>query len=193
MVQRTVSLRIVPVLAALSMAGCERSASPAKEASATSGAQEAAVRADQSATGAPSEVKTDDSTTSRPEAAAATTTAAYYFHRTMRCPTCLSIEEQAREAVEAGFAGELLDGPLEWYAVNIEGAGNEHFENDFELSTSSLVLVERVGDDVVRWKNLERVWELVDDPTGFQEYVWAELTDFLESSEPGDAGRGPRS
>ena len=104
---------------------------------------------------------------------------AYYFHRTMRCPTCLSIEKQAREAVEAAYLEELQAGQLEWHAVNFEEEGNEHFESDFDLSSSSLVIVEMHGDEVAAWKNLERVWELVEDPLEFQEYVWSELVEFL--------------
>jgi len=104
---------------------------------------------------------------------------AYYFHRTMRCPTCLSIEKQAREAIEAGYGDALESGQLEWHAVNIETPGNEHFEQDFELESSALVLVEMAGDEVLRWKNLTSVWELVEDPPAFQLYVWTELADFL--------------
>lgn len=104
---------------------------------------------------------------------------AYYFHRTMRCPTCLSIEEQAHEAIKAGYGQELRAGRLEWHAINIEAPGNEHFEQDFELETSSLILAEVVNDEVMRWKNLTSVWELVEDPPAFQEYVWTELADFL--------------
>ncbi|UCF32542.1 MAG: hypothetical protein JSV78_09415 [Phycisphaerales bacterium] len=112
--------------------------------------------------------------------AADTKFVAYYFHRTLRCPTCLAIEEQARNAVETGYLEELEAGKLEWHPVNIEEPGNEHFESDFELSTSSLVLVEMKGDEIVRWKNLEDVWELVHDGPAFQKYVWTELTTFLE-------------
>lgn len=104
---------------------------------------------------------------------------AYYFHRTVRCPTCLSIEQQAHEAVETAYSEELNSGKLEWHAVNIEEEGNEHFESDFDLSTSSLVIVQMNGDEVIAWKNLERVWELVEDPLGFQEYVWNELMEYL--------------
>jgi hypothetical protein len=103
----------------------------------------------------------------------------YYFHRTVRCPTCLAIEEQARKAVETGYEEELAAGKLEWHAVNIEEPGNEHFEDDFGLSTSSLVLVEMKGDEVVRWKDLAKVWELVHEEPAFQKYVWTEVTAFL--------------
>ena len=104
---------------------------------------------------------------------------AYYFHRTMRCPTCLSIEKQSQEAIELSYNGELSAGTLKWHAVNIEEPGNEHFEKDFELQSQSLVLVEVAGERVTRWKLLPKVWELVEDPYGFQEYVVIEVGLFL--------------
>jgi hypothetical protein len=119
------------------------------------------------------------SAATRPAAAAETKVLAYYFHRTMRCPTCLSIEKQSREAIELAYGGELSAGRLEWQSVNIEEPGNEHFEKDFNLERQSLVLVEMTGDQVERWKMLPRVWELVEDPYGFQEYVVTEVAVFL--------------
>lgn len=104
---------------------------------------------------------------------------AYYFHRTARCPTCLSIEQQTQKALEAGFIDEIDNGRIEWRSVNIEEAGNEHFEKDFALAGSALILAETAGDAAPRWKNLERVWELVEDPSAFEIYVWSELTEFM--------------
>ncbi len=104
---------------------------------------------------------------------------AYYFHRTMRCATCLSIERQSQEAIELAYNGELSSGTLEWHAVNIEEPGNEHFEKDFALDRQALVLIEFEGEVVQRHKKLERVWELVEDPYGFQEYVVTEVALFL--------------
>lgn len=104
---------------------------------------------------------------------------AYYFHRTLRCPTCLAIEKQSRETIEAAFAGELEAGVLEWRAVNIEEPGNEHFEQDFALDAQSLVLVQMEGSVVRRWTTLKGVWELVDDPPGFEQYVATSVVTFL--------------
>ncbi len=104
---------------------------------------------------------------------------AYYFHRTIRCPTCLSIEKQSQEAIEAAYNGELSTGQLAWHAVNIEEPGNEHFEKDFALERQALTLVELRGKEVQRHKKLERVWELVENPYGFQEYVVTEVALFL--------------
>jgi hypothetical protein len=117
--------------------------------------------------------------TTGPAIAGTSKVVAYYFHRTVRCPTCLSIEKQSREAIELTYGGELRAATLEWHAVNIEEPGNEHFEKDFELQSQSLVLVEMAGKRVARWKLLPRVWELVEDPYGFQEYVVTEVAVFL--------------
>jgi hypothetical protein len=103
----------------------------------------------------------------------------YYFHRTLRCPACLSIEEQSRQAVERFYADELSSGLLEWRSVNVEEAGNEHFEKDFSLERQSLILAEMVGDEVTRWRLLPKVWELLEDPEAFRDYVVSEVAIFL--------------
>jgi hypothetical protein len=118
----------------------------------------------------------------QPEEPEVATVVVYYFHRTLRCPGCLSIENQAREAIELTYDGELAAGMLEWRAVNIEEPGNEHFEQDFELQTQSLVLAETAADgQVTRWKLLPKVWEFLEDPPAFQEYVIAEVAMFLQA------------
>lgn len=176
------------LLCILLAAGCERSptASGGTSPPAQGGVAEAKPVADAPVQAAPT------TATARTEVPAKTTqlTAAsqasetprkliaYYFHRTMRCATCLSIEKQSREAIELAYGGELSSGRLEWHAVNIEDPGNEHFEKDFELQTQSLVLVESASDRVARWKMLPKVWELVEDPYGFQEYVVTEVAVF---------------
>ena len=104
---------------------------------------------------------------------------AYYFHRTIRCPTCLSIESQARDAIRAGFPQEIAAGRLKWLAVDVEEPGNEHFEKDFALEASSLVIVEQREGKNIRWKNLERVWELYEDSDAFRDYVQKEVAAYL--------------
>jgi hypothetical protein len=106
---------------------------------------------------------------------------AYYFHRTLRCKTCLSIEGQAKVAIEAGFAGELANGLIAWRAVNIEAPGDEHFQQDFEIDRQTLMFVEMRDGRAVRSTKLERVWDLVEDPGSFQEYVSSEMRSFLDA------------
>jgi hypothetical protein len=101
---------------------------------------------------------------------------AYYFHTATRCPTCRAIESKARDAV----APQVNAGAVEWRVVNYEETAHRHFAAEFKLLCPSVVLVQTRDNEVVRWKNLERVWELNDDRTAFLEYMRAELAAFTE-------------
>jgi len=108
---------------------------------------------------------------------------AYYFHGSVRCMTCRTIEAYAKEAIETEFPDALKDGRLEWRVVNVEEPGNDHFVEDFQLTTRSVVL-ERLSDGRrLDWKNLDRVWELVrGDKDGFLVYIQDETTAFLKAA-----------
>ena len=103
----------------------------------------------------------------------------YYFHTTQRCASCRKLEAYAKEAVDTGFPAELKAGRVVWRVVNVEEAGNEHFVKDYQLYTKSLVLVEEGEDGQTRWKNLEKVWALLNDKKGYLAYVQAETRAYL--------------
>jgi len=104
---------------------------------------------------------------------------AYYFHTTYRCASCRTIEAYSREAIETAFANEIKDGRLVWKVVNVEVKGNEHFVKDYGLYTKSLVLVNEVRGKRVQWKNLEKVWQLLQDRDKFLRYVQDETRGYL--------------
>jgi len=105
---------------------------------------------------------------------------AYYFHRTQRCRTCLTIEAYAEEVLRDAFPEALATGELEWHAINVEEPANEHFVEDFQITSSALVLVNTQNGEQEEWRTLERVWELVGDELRFKTYVEAEGLAFLE-------------
>jgi hypothetical protein len=105
----------------------------------------------------------------------------YYFHTNYRCSSCRKIEAYAHRALETGFAAELADGRMEWRVVNVEEAGNEHFVKDYQLYTKSVVLSDLAAGKEVRWKNLPKVWELLNDEAGFVEYVQTETHAYLDA------------
>ena len=107
---------------------------------------------------------------------------AYYFHTTDRCPSCLKIESFSHEAVQTGFPKELESGRLVFRLVNIEEKGNEHFVQDYQLFTKSLVIVEQVRGKQTRWKNLPKVWELLSDKEKFLAYVQNEVRGYLNET-----------
>lgn len=104
---------------------------------------------------------------------------AYYFHGTVRCPTCLSIEEYAKEAIEATFPEKLELGDLEWRAVNTDEASNAHFTTDFNLEFSTLIFAEVDNGKMHRWEKQEKVWDLVYNKEAFMEYVGSQASIFM--------------
>lgn len=105
---------------------------------------------------------------------------AYYFHGNRRCRTCRTIETYAHETIQKGFKEQIEKGRLQWKVVNLDAPENEHYVEDFQLVTRSLVLQEVMNGSPERWKNLNRVWELVRDREAFQQYVQEETRAFLE-------------
>ncbi len=105
---------------------------------------------------------------------------AYYFHGSVRCATCKTIEAYTREAIDTHFAAALKSGELEVRSVDFEKPENEHFLNDYKLSSSSLVLVDPRGSGEDSWKLLQEVWQLTDNKPAFVRYVKEELGQFLK-------------
>lgn len=110
----------------------------------------------------------------------------YYFHRTLRCPSCERIEAWTKTTLENTFPVELESGKVVWRSVNVDEPEFAHFDDDYKLSTQSVVLSEWKNGREARWKNIEEVWDLLDDQSGFQQYVEAEVRGFLsaDSSAP---------
>ena len=105
---------------------------------------------------------------------------AYYFHGTARCTTCRTIEQYARDALTLGFAEEIKAGALEWRVVDVQQPGNDHYIDDYQLQTRSVILARMERETQVQWKNLDQVWELVGDRTAFVAYVQDEARSFME-------------
>ncbi|UCF69375.1 MAG: hypothetical protein JSV80_08915, partial [Acidobacteriota bacterium] len=91
----------------------------------------------------------------------ATTVIAYYFHGTRRCVTCKKLEAYSKEAVESGFAEQLKSGKIQWRSVNTDEAENTHFRDDYQLYTKSVILSEMKNGEEIKWKNLDKIWQLV--------------------------------
>lgn len=106
----------------------------------------------------------------------------YYFHTTTRCISCYKIENLTHGSLESDFVAELTGGEIEWRPVNIDTPGNGHFAKEYALYTKSVVLSAVQDGREVRWKNLDRVWHLLDDPTGFRQYVADEIRTFRATS-----------
>jgi len=107
---------------------------------------------------------------------------AYYFHGTFRCPTCHKLEQYSKEAIESNFKDAIASGRLEFKVVNVEEKGNEHFVNDYQLYTKSLVISLVQGGKEVKSKNLAKIWDYVGNKQKFFDYLISEINSFLKGS-----------
>jgi len=111
------------------------------------------------------------------------TTVAYYFYTTARCASCLKIERLSHEAIEQGFADQIANGELTWMMKNLDEAENEHFVEDYNLFTKTLVLAQFQDGKQTKWQSCPKVWELLNDEDEFKRYVAAEVTAFLGQTD----------
>jgi Zn-dependent alcohol dehydrogenase len=108
---------------------------------------------------------------------------AYYFHGQMRCPTCHKLEQYSKEAIEANFKNELSSGELVFRVINIDEKENQHFVNDYQLYTKSLVISLVKNGKEVKSENLTKIWDYVGDKQKFIDYVKAGVADFLKEAK----------
>ena len=105
-----------------------------------------------------------------------------YFHTTARCASCLKIEDLTNATMTTRFAGPIAEKRIVWRSLNLDEPANNHFAKDYGLYTKSVVVSEVKEGREIRWKNLEKVWDLLGDPAGFQGYVEREVQAFLDKA-----------
>ena len=110
---------------------------------------------------------------------------AYYFHTTNRCANCIKFEAWTSEALQSHFAEPLRTGSLEWIVINIEEPQNRHFVDDYQLHTKAIVLSKLQNGKQTEWKNLEKIWDLLEDKGTFAQYIASETATFLNGAAEG--------
>ncbi|MGV8124789.1 MAG: nitrophenyl compound nitroreductase subunit ArsF family protein [Candidatus Xenobiia bacterium LiM19] len=106
----------------------------------------------------------------------------YYFHNNYRCPSCKKIEAYTHEAVNAKFAADLKKGSMTWQMINVDEPANKHFVKEYNIFTKQVVLVEMKKGVQTRWKNLDKIWNLLGNKDQFTSYIEQELKAFKGGS-----------
>lgn len=68
-----------------------------------------------------------------------------YFHSEHRCPTCISIEENAKKTLNTYFANQLKDGTITFEVLNIDESKNTKLVEKYKAEGSSLFLTKVSG------------------------------------------------
>lgn len=90
------------------------------------------------------------------------------------------MEDFCKGTVERNFKSFITAKKLEFKSINIERYGNEHFVDDFQLYTRSLVIALVKNGKQVRFKNLEYIWEFAEDQDKLLGYIMGEVDAFLK-------------
>jgi hypothetical protein len=104
-----------------------------------------------------------------------------YFLIGARCKTCRKIETLARETAEQDFAAELSSNKLVFRVVDTSEPANRHYLDDYKLSFKTVVISRREGDKETAWKDMEKVWDLFNEPEAYRAYLGAQLREYLGS------------
>jgi len=103
----------------------------------------------------------------------------FYFHGNVRCPSCKKIEAYTKETITSRYKTEMGSGLIEFSEVNIDKPENERFIEQYRLTTKQIIVSEFENGKEKRWKNLDRVWELLGNKEDFQSYQEMEITAWL--------------
>lgn len=69
-----------------------------------------------------------------------------YFYGNQRCSTCVAMEKFAKEAIDSVFANQVKDGTINFISVDITTPEGERLADKFEVSSSSLYIVDTNKD-----------------------------------------------
>ena len=69
---------------------------------------------------------------------------------------------------------------MKFISINVDEPGNEHYWDDYKLESKSLVIVLFRNGKQVKWENLKDVWLLLEDETGFHQYVKNNISALLK-------------
>ncbi|MCC7141542.1 MAG: hypothetical protein IT349_05505 [Candidatus Eisenbacteria bacterium] len=105
----------------------------------------------------------------------------YYFHTSQRCVSCRKLEAFTAEAMQTRFATEIAAGRVDFRIVNYEREENAHYVREYQLYTKSVVVVDERNGAEVGWKNLPKVWQLLNDKGKFIDYVAGETKAMLKA------------
>lgn len=104
----------------------------------------------------------------------------YYFHGNVRCPSCRNIESYTQETVTAAFKPELDEGYIDFQVVNVDKPENEKFIEKYKLTTKQVIIADYEDGTEKRWKNLDRIWELLSVKDDFAAYEKLEIQEWLK-------------
>ncbi len=65
----------------------------------------------------------------------------YYFHGSIRCNTCISVDENTHEYLKQLFAKKMKDGEIIFKSINIDKGGSPELIKKYEIYGQTLLFI----------------------------------------------------
>lgn len=104
-----------------------------------------------------------------------------YFLIGARCSSCRKIEALARQTVEQDFAAEVASHNLVFRVIDTEKPENRHYRDDYKLTSKTVVIGRRIDGKETAWKDMDQVWELLNDGPAYHRYLGDQIREYLKS------------
>ena len=104
-----------------------------------------------------------------------------YFHGKQRCATCMAIEKNAKEVIEAQFAEEIKNGTVVFKAIDISQPEIGKIVEKYEVTWSSLFISEWIDGEEV-YENLTKYAfaNARNNPDAFKNEISSKIRTALE-------------
>jgi len=103
----------------------------------------------------------------------------FYIHNNTRCINCIRFEKYTKDVINEVFADQVKEGRLALKMANYETSENRHYVDDYKLVTKAVIVAKMKNGQQTEWKNLDKIWELVNDEIAFKAYITDEVADYL--------------
>ncbi len=78
------------------------------------------------------------------------------------------------------FSKEIDGAIIELKIINIDDKENEHFIKDYDLYMQAVILSKIVDDKEIMNKNLDKIWDLVENKEKYYLYIEQEIKEFMK-------------
>lgn len=114
------------------------------------------------------------------EKAASHRVAVCYFHRTQRCPTCIKIGALVEKSVDKAFRNSCETACVELHMIDFQAEKNKAYAQSYNIKGPTLIVMDIKDGKVGEWKNLSKIWTLVDKEDEFKKYVRGEAKAYAD-------------
>ncbi len=104
----------------------------------------------------------------------------YYMHSTFRCSSCNKIEQQTKELLQHKFRNAMERDIIKFSSIDFQE--NSRLAQKFHIIASCVVVAQKRGDRVIKFRRLDKVWPLLNNKTAFDNYLSQAITEYLPAS-----------